>query len=176
MTDHFTLLGVPRRYALDLQALEQAYLRCSRAVHPDYHTTTTPAEQAASLELSAALNTAYATLRDPFRRADYLLTLYGGPSAEEHKQMPPEFLAEMLEYREQLEQVRHHPQALAEWEADFRRRQDQLREQLAVQFAELEKLSADDPRHLDIRRRIRMLLNAARYIHGLLRDLHAPSH
>jgi molecular chaperone HscB len=174
MNDHFTLLGVPRQYALDPRELEQAYLRCSRAVHPDYHTTTSPAEQAASLELCAALNTAYATLRDPFRRAEYLLTLYGGPSAEEHRQMPPEFLAEMLECREQLEEAHHDPQALAGWEADFQRRLDQLCAQLAVQFAELEKISVDDPRHLDIRRRIRMLLNAARYIQGLLRDLHAP--
>jgi molecular chaperone HscB len=175
MSDHFELLGLPRRYTLDSRALEQAYLLRSRAVHPDFHTTATPAEQAASLELSAALNAAYATLRDPLRRAEYLLKLYGGPSAEEQKQMPPEFLAEMLECREQLEQARHNPQALAELEADFHRRQDQVMEQLAAWFAELEKIPDHEPRHLDIRRRIRMLLNAARYVQGLLRDLHAPA-
>ena len=175
MNSYFELLGLPRRYALDLRALEQAYLLRSRAVHPDFHTTAASAERAASLELSAALNAAYATLRDPFRRADYLLSLHGGPSAEEHKQMPPEFLAEMLECREQLEQLRHNPQALAELEADFRRRQDQVSEQLAALFAELEKIPDYESRHLDIRRRIRMLLNAARYIQGLLRDLHASA-
>lgn len=173
MTDHFELLGLPRRFALDPQALEQAYRLRSRAVHPDYHAQATQAERQASMELSAALNTAYTVLRDPFRRADYLLQLLGGPSAAEHKQMPPDFLAEMLECREQLEQARGQPQALARLEADFHRRSQQLIEQLGQLFAELEQLAPDDPRQAEIRRRIRMVLNAGQYVRGLLRDLNA---
>src|SRR5947208_15229738 len=78
----------------------------SLAFHPDYHSAGSSADLAASLELSAAVNEAYNTLRDPFARAEYLLRLEGGPSAAEQKQMPPAFLAEMLEARERIEDAR----------------------------------------------------------------------
>ena len=47
--------------------------------------------------VAAALNEAYAVLRQPFRRADYLLGLLGGPSAADMKEMEPAFLEEMLD-------------------------------------------------------------------------------
>src|SRR5262249_6963881 len=81
---HFERLGLPRRFRLDLADLERSYLGHSRLVHPDYVGDAPPALQAA-----AALNEAYATLRDPFRRAEYLLQLEGGPSATEVKQPAP---------------------------------------------------------------------------------------
>src|SRR5437764_2739026 len=106
MNDAFLRLGLPRRFALDAVELERAYLAHSRAVHPDYHLAGSSAEVNASLELSAAVNEAYNTLRDPFRRAEHLLALEGGPSASEHKQMPAAFLAEMLDAREEIELAR----------------------------------------------------------------------
>src|SRR5919108_5265898 len=100
--DHFQRLGLPRRFSLDAAALEREYLARSRALHPDYHQLGSSAEQAASVELSAALNEAYTTLKDPFKRAEYLLRLEGGPSASELKDMPPEFLEEMLDLRMEI--------------------------------------------------------------------------
>jgi DnaJ-domain-containing protein 1 len=100
---HFERLGLPRRFDLDRASLEQQYLLRSRQLHPDAHQLGTTAEQQASLVLSSALNEAYATLRDPFRRADYLLHLLGGPSASELKEVPGDFLMEMLELREQID-------------------------------------------------------------------------
>src|SRR5215213_7932505 len=108
-SDHFDRLGLPRRFLLDAGELERAYLAHSRAVHPDFHLAGASSELDASLELSAAVNEAYNTLRDPFTRAEHLLALEGGPSASEHKQMPPAFLAEMLEAREEIEQARGKP-------------------------------------------------------------------
>src|SRR5688572_23515522 len=106
MTDYFDLLGLPRQYAIDAEAVERNYLARSRELHPDYHQLAAASEQRASLELTAALNEAYATLRDPFKRAEYLLKLEGGPSASEHKQMPAEFLEEQLELRMEIEELR----------------------------------------------------------------------
>src|SRR5438874_10466984 len=98
---HFERLGLPRRFRLDPAALERNYLAASREVHPDF-----TGNDPASLQMAAALNEAYATLRDPFRRAEYLLTVEGGPSAGEVKQMPAEFLEEMLELRMRIEEVK----------------------------------------------------------------------
>src|SRR5262245_42660667 len=99
---HFERLGLPRRFALDPAELERNYLARSREVHPDH-----AGNDRASLEASAALNEAYTILRDPFRRADYLLTLEGGPTAAEQKQAAPEFLEEMLDLRMRIEEVKH---------------------------------------------------------------------
>jgi molecular chaperone HscB len=174
MRDHFDRLGMPRRFALDPAAVERAYVARSRAVHPDYHLSGPSADLAASLELSAALNEAYNTLRDPFTRAEYLLTLEGGPTAAEHKQMPPAFLAEMLELREQVEEARAGcPDDAAVLADDFGRRYDGLLAAIGERFAEFERLSAGDPARPRLLAEVRGLLNAAKFVRGLNRDLHA---
>lgn len=177
MQDYFHRLGLPRRFALDAAELERQYLARSRAVHPDYHAAGSSADLAASLELSAALNEAYNTLRDPFTRADYLLALEGGPSAGEQKQMPPAFLAEMLEARERVEEARAGgntcSRAVADLGEEFAARYAGLMDEVAAKFAELEALPADDPKRPNLRVALRGLLNAAKYVRGLTRDLNA---
>jgi molecular chaperone HscB len=177
MSDHYDRLGLPRRFVLDAAELERQYLARSRAVHPDYHATGSSADLAASLELSAAVNEAYNTLRDPFTRAEYLLGLEGGPTAGEHKQVPPAFLAEMLEARERVEEVRAagSPCGLAavELRDEFDAQYAAFLAAVAAGFAELEKLPPDDPKRADVRLRIRAQLNAAKYVRGLIRDLTA---
>src|SRR5512136_2094804 len=101
---HFERLSLPKCFALDFQQVESNYLARSREAHPDFHRMASNAEQRTSLEQSAALNEAYATLREPFRRAEYLLQLEGGPSAAEHKEMAPAFLEEMLDLRMVIEE------------------------------------------------------------------------
>lgn len=169
--DHFTRLGLPRRFSLDAAELERQYLARSRAIHPDYHVGGAAGDLAASLELSAALNEAYTTLRDPFRRAEYWLALEGGPSAADQKQMPPAFLAEMLEARERIEEAKSANNAcgsrVAELHAEFQARYDALLAKVGDRFAKLEA-SAD--RHEELAG-IRSLLNAAKYVQGLIRDL-----
>src|SRR5262245_34125186 len=106
MTDPFEVFGLPRRFAVADDEVEARYLARSRELHPDFHQLASASEQRAALEMTAALNEAYTTLRDPFRRAEALLYLEGGPSASEHKQMSPDFLEEMLELRMHIEELR----------------------------------------------------------------------
>src|SRR6185312_2309691 len=170
--DYFSRLGLPRRFALDAAELERHYLARSRAVHPDYHAGGPTADLAASLELSAALNEAYTTLRDPFTRADYLLSLEGGPTAAEQKQMPPAFLAEMLEARERIEDARsaNSPCSakIAELQDEFTAQFETLLGDVGDRFAKLESAKNDRGKTLI---EIRSLLNAAKYVRGLIRDL-----
>lgn len=172
MHDHFDRLGLPRRFALDAAQLEQHYLAQSRAVHPDYHADRPEAELTASTELSAALNEAYTTLKDPYRRAEYLLTLEGGPTAAEHKALHAGFLNEMLELRERIEEARGQPAALAQLESEFTARHDALMDEIAGRFNDYENHEDNDPIRPELRVQIRNLLNAAKYVHGLIRDLH----
>ena len=94
---HYERLGLPGRFAVDPAALERAYLERSREVHPDYHVASGGRDETAS----AALNEAYTTLRDPFRRAEYLLQLGDAPPVVVPQS--PAFLMQAMELRERLE-------------------------------------------------------------------------
>jgi molecular chaperone HscB len=160
---HFERLGLPRRFRLDAGELERQYLAKSRDVHPDF-----TGNDPASLSASAALNEAYANLRDPFRRAEYLLTVEGGPSASDVKQMPAEFLEEMLDLRMRIEEVKQdHGPARSAMEADLIRRREGLLNDAATRF---ERLTESTDR-ATVLTGVRQVLNATRFINGLLRDL-----
>lgn len=171
MTDHFARLGLPRRFSLGADELERAYLARSRAAHPDYHLAGPAADLSASLELSAALNEAYSALRDPFARAEHLLALHGGPSAAEQKQVPPAFLAEMLEAREEVEAARGNEARSRALESAFVARFDTLMGEVAAHFAQLEALP--EAGRANLLAKVRACLNAAKYVRGLIRDLTA---
>lgn len=168
---HFERLGLPRRFALDVEVIEREYLSRSRALHPDYHVLGSEAERRASEELSSALNEAYSVLRDPFRRAEYLLALEGGPTASEFKEMPQAFLFEMLEQRERIEELKSSRtpcfDGLQELETELTSRRDSLLAEVATLFQN--ESSGSD--RATVFRSIRERLNAIKYLNGLIRDL-----
>lgn len=157
MSDHFERLGLPRRFSLDPTALEAAYLDRSRAVHPDFHHAGSGGERAASEALTAAVNEAYTTLKDPFRRAEHLLALLGGPTATDVKDIPPAFLMEMMDLREEIE--RADAEGKVKHESDAKKRLEAIFAGLVPRF---------DRGELVV---IRKELNAAKYLKGILRDL-----
>jgi molecular chaperone HscB len=161
---HFDRLGLPRRFALDTDAVEREYLARSRALHPDYHRLGSSAEQAASTELSAGLNEAYTSLKDPFKRAEYLHKLNGGPSASELKDVPPEFLEEMLDLRMEIAGLTPDSPESAAMEKQLVARRDALLAQVGG------LLEGDSSSRLTDARR---LLNATKYVQNLVRDLRA---
>jgi len=175
--NHFERLGLPGRFSVDAAELERSYLALSRGVHPDFHLTGADADRAASLEASALLNEAYTTLKDPFSRAEYLLTLEGGPTAAEFKQLPPGFLAEMLEARERVEMARGNPAEMAQLATEFETQFEGILKQVREGFARLASTEASEasnaPEAANLLTGIRGLLNAAKYVRGLLRDIQA---
>ncbi len=65
------------------------------------------AERQRALDMSSALNDAYRTLRDPIKRAQYLLSLEGFDIGEQRsKDVPPELLEEVFELNMALEEMR----------------------------------------------------------------------
>jgi len=116
--DLFDVLGVPARYAVDLAAVETAYKELSRQVHPDRFATADPRARRASLARTVQLNQAWRTIKDPVRRAEYLLSRAGidiagkqpTPGSEEKRTIevgaPPAFLLEILELNDELAAAR----------------------------------------------------------------------
>jgi molecular chaperone HscB len=117
--DRFQVLGVERRFAVDLAAVERRYKEMTRVLHPDRFARADARARRASLARSVQLNQAWRTLKDPVRRAEYLLELAGldvggelgptqpGPSGERQRvPVPQALLLEMLELREELAEAR----------------------------------------------------------------------
>lgn len=105
--DHFATFGLPRSWELDKADLERRYLELSRAVHPDRFVDAAGAEKRMAMERAAAVNEGYRTLRDPVKRAEYLVLLGGVDldSSEPDRgapKMDATFLADMIERREEL--------------------------------------------------------------------------
>jgi molecular chaperone HscB len=105
--DPFDLLGAPRRFDLDLGALEKTHRELSRALHPDKFAQAGASERRASLEKAASVNEAWRVLRDPIRRAEALFRLAGAEVGETKEPKPsPAFLMDVMEQREELAEAR----------------------------------------------------------------------
>ncbi|MCB9748768.1 MAG: Fe-S protein assembly co-chaperone HscB [Myxococcales bacterium] len=117
--DFFQIFALDRGYALDRDALERRYLELASAVHPDRFVGAPAGERRLAMERSSALNEAYRALRDPVRRAEYLVKLGGvdldSSDPETGAPRPTQaFLIEMIELREQLEEARGDDDAVDE--------------------------------------------------------------
>ena len=121
---HFELFGVAPAYRVDPERLEQSYREIQARIHPDRYAHAGDAEKRASLQWTTRVNEAYTTLKDPVRRAAYLLELNGVDCAfESNTAMPAEFLTRQLELRELLDEARiaGDAAALERLEAGLRR-------------------------------------------------------
>jgi molecular chaperone HscB len=99
--NHFELFGLPPRFRFDAATLDAAYRALQVEVHPDGAAGGTDADRRMALQSSARVNEAYQALRDPVRRAQYLLALHGVETVNERDTaLPIAFLEAQLERRE----------------------------------------------------------------------------
>jgi molecular chaperone HscB len=107
IADHFSLFGMPARFAIDEAMLESAYRSVQAQVHPDRFAGGTAAEKRVAMQWAARANEAYKTLRAPLQRAAYLCELHGVPiGAESNTAMPASFLGQQMQWREALDDAR----------------------------------------------------------------------
>jgi molecular chaperone HscB len=105
--DPFATLGIPRRYDLELTAVEKTHRELSRALHPDRFAGASPSERRTSLAKAVEVNEAWRIVRNPIARAEALLRLLDVPVGEDREpKAEPEFLMEMLEQREALAEAK----------------------------------------------------------------------
>lgn len=104
--DDFTLLGLPRRHALDRADLDERWRRLQAEVHPDRFAAEGGAAQRVAMQWALRVNEAYRRLKDPLSRAAYLCELAGVPvEAESNTAMPAAFLMQQMQWREALEEA-----------------------------------------------------------------------
>jgi molecular chaperone HscB len=108
--NHFEIFGLSPSVELDVSALEEKYRALALQAHPDRAAGADAATRRKMAEQTASLNEALKVLKDPVRRAFYLLKLRGvdleNETAAAKQKMPPEFLEEVMERREALDAAR----------------------------------------------------------------------
>ncbi|MBV70519.1 MAG: Fe-S protein assembly co-chaperone HscB [Myxococcales bacterium] len=104
---HFDRLEMSPSYHIDTADLADRHRRLQRQFHPDRHASRSAVERRFSLEHATALNDAFRVLKDPVKRAEYMIGLRGLDMRDESNQikLPPMFLMEMLELREALDEL-----------------------------------------------------------------------
>ena len=111
---HFELFALPERYAVDRAALDSRYRELQRGVHPDRFASASDQARRISMQQAAQINEAYQTLRDPLKRARYLLALRGHAIDDQKTTAgDPAFLMQQMELREEMGELRQATDPLA---------------------------------------------------------------
>ncbi|KFH66282.1 hypothetical protein MVEG_08381 [Podila verticillata NRRL 6337] len=103
--NYFELLGLSPEptFDIDVRALRTKFFKIQQQVHPDSYSQNTNSDQVYAQQQSTLANKAYATLKEPLSRANYLLDLAQSPIHESESLDNPELLMEVMEARELLE-------------------------------------------------------------------------
>ncbi len=168
--EYFRFFDLPDHLNIDLADLEKRYYALSRKWHPDRYARKSEAERLESEQNTALLNDAYRTLKDPVRRAEYLLTQHGLAAAQQSA--PPDLLEEVFELNMALEEIRDgdssvRPQ-LESAQSKFILMQDEIDSMLQNEFVTFDSSVDSSAASLG---RIRAILNRRNYIRNLLRDV-----
>src|SRR5262249_47835836 len=189
---YFDVFGIPRKLALDAVALERAFYKLSRKLHPDMYARASEQEQQWSLEQTSLLNDAYRTLKNPITRTEYLLRLEGVEieqdrssenGAKKESRVPPDLLEEVFELNMQLEEMRMN-QKMGEDDPqlrqDLEKAKTQFEGQMAESDAQLQALwakwdaaldAADEAAKASAKDSMVALLDRRRYVRNLVRDV-----
>jgi molecular chaperone HscB len=147
--------------------LVASFRAIAKNVHPDRFTNEPREVRNLATNLTAELNQAVRVLHDPVRRADYMLERAGGPSAGQVRDVPGNFLAEVMMLREEIDDARtaadaatleRHQSGLNARREDALRRIADVADRLAT---------ASDNEKMEFRK----LLNAIKYFDNLLAEL-----
>jgi len=112
MQNHFSLFELPLAFDLDLAELSRRYLTLQKTVHPDNFASGTESERLQAVQRAGQVNDAFAILKSPLLRAQYLLTLNGIEPEKNATISEPSFLMQQMEMRESLESASAKEDAL----------------------------------------------------------------
>lgn len=100
--NYFELFGFPVSPRVDKTLVSQKYFALQKINHPDFFTQATEAEKEDALQQSAAINKAFTIFQNDEKTIEYFLQEKGVIQTDEKYQLPPDFLMEMMELNETL--------------------------------------------------------------------------
>jgi len=105
--NYFKLFAIAEQFDLDLTTLESNFRKTQSANHPDRFVSAPASEKLVAMQLATLANEAYSVLKNPAKRAKYMLEQHGIDAiAETNTAMPTEFLMQQMEWRERIEDAK----------------------------------------------------------------------
>ena len=98
----FELFGLSAEFEVDGAALAERYRDLQRVLHPDRFAHASPEQQRLSVQQTAHINEAMATIKSPLNRARYLLEQKGVDMDDTDTRMDHLFLMDQIELHEKL--------------------------------------------------------------------------
>jgi molecular chaperone HscB len=174
--NYFDFFGLQRKLGLDADTLQKRFYELSRQWHPDRYSRKGSDEQAQALEATSILNDGYRTLKDPVKRAEYLLTEEGFPIGEQRsKDVPPELLEEVFELNMALEELKSGEESarpqLESAKQNFLGLRADIDRELETLFGKYDTAESQSETAKQALHEIRGALNRRRYIENLIRDV-----
>ncbi|MEZ5360044.1 MAG: Fe-S protein assembly co-chaperone HscB [Candidatus Zixiibacteriota bacterium] len=167
VSDYFALFGLEPHYKIDPADLQKPFIELSRKMHPDFYGQLSDSEQVIARDNTAYLNMAYGVLKDPIKRADYLLSLKAG-NTKSNPTPPQDLFDEILETGELLmndilsaDEIKQ----LNRTKNDFTVRQRELLDSLAPHFDKL--LNGHNSAKTEVESR----LNNVKYLRTIIRRI-----
>ncbi|MDT0604703.1 co-chaperone HscB [Thalassotalea castellviae] len=105
--NYFEIFGLDISFSLDLKQLSERFQAIQKSVHPDRFTHASNQDQMLAVKKSTAVNDAYETLKNPIKRAEYILSLRGVELPSEQMTFSDNmFLMRQMELREMLAEIK----------------------------------------------------------------------
>ena len=92
------------QFNIDINRLQKSYRIIQAEIHPDKFVSASQIEKNQSLIKSTEVNDAYQTLKNPIKRARYLIKINLN-SEENNSILPHNFLMQQMEWEEHLESI-----------------------------------------------------------------------
>lgn len=105
-SNFFELFQIPVGFDIDLNALHQQQLALQAEYHPDRFVSGSDQEKRIAVQKAAWVNEAYETLKQPVKRAHYLLGLQGVEKDDNQTTADSSFLMEQISFREEMSECR----------------------------------------------------------------------
>jgi molecular chaperone HscB len=130
--NYYNLFDIQEAPLVDTQFISAKYISLQKKYHPDFFTTDTEDAQEDALEQSAHINKAYNIFRNKDKTLEYFLQQKGIIVADEKFNLPPDFLMEMMELNESIDEK----ETISEKIEDFERAlEDEVKPLLMIDSA-----------------------------------------
>ena len=143
--NYFELFGLPADFRLDLDEVSLRYRDLQKVVHPDKFANASEQQQRVAMQSATLVNEAYEVLKDPLRRAQYMLSLKGrNADGENLTTSDGAFLMQQLELREALDETAEADDPLAALDQLLDTISGAINEQIAKMTILLESSTDED--------------------------------
>ncbi|MEW6982241.1 co-chaperone HscB [Colwelliaceae bacterium 6471] len=165
--NYFELFGLETQFKIDVNVLTEKYQSLQKTIHPDRFAHASKQEQLLAVQKSSMINDAFQTLKNPLKRAQYMLEVRGTQMPNEQASFSDNaFLMRQMELREMLAEVKYADdvhgavfEATQVLEAEFEQLFKEMQQQLLENTEQANKLACDNLRKLKFYQKLHLELD-----------------